>query len=81
VKAHDPRPLFEPYRNPHNPAFYYFEELNPNPNTSVHVATITVNKRTGEVWDVEGSVCWLLLRSSASRPKPVPPKECEEISN
>ncbi|HEX3673900.1 MAG TPA: hypothetical protein VHU87_06470 [Rhizomicrobium sp.] len=79
----DLRPLLEPYRNPFNANFYYFEQLNPNPNTSVHVATIAVNRYTGEVWNVAGSVCRRLIRMNrhANRVKAKAPSECEEISN
>jgi hypothetical protein len=45
VKAYDPNPLLEPYSPSYGGYFYYFEELNPNPNTSAHVATIAVNRK------------------------------------
>jgi hypothetical protein len=82
VKSHDHQPIFEPYPGSPNSGFCYFEELNPNPNTSAYVATIAVNKWTGDVWDVEGSVCHLLIASKKTRVAKSAriPNECE-ISN
>jgi hypothetical protein len=84
VRVNDPKPLLEPYSSSYGGHFYYFEELNPNPNGSAHVATIAVNRRTGDVWDVAGSVCHLIAKSknaASPRGRLRSPAECDEISN
>jgi hypothetical protein len=82
VREHDPNPLLQPYSSSYGGEFYYFEEMNPNPNTSAHVATIAVNRGTGDVWNVAGSVCHLIIKSKTAAPRREAhkPVECDWIS-
>jgi len=80
LKEHGAVPVLESYSNPSNLGFYYFEQINPNSDTSVHVRTVAVDKRFGDIWEVDGSVCHRLDKVTRPR-RGRAPAECEEVSN
>jgi len=83
VRAHDPHPILDPFDGK-SPNFYFFEEIDPNPNRSAHVRSIAVNKTTGDVWSIDG-ICehmWPQLTSKQIRKLTLPrsdtPWECDK---
>lgn len=47
--------------------FYGFVELAPNPGGGARIASFAVNRSTGDVWNMQGSVCTRLTGSTLIR--------------
>jgi hypothetical protein len=47
-----PHADLEPFPDTYD-GFYLFEWINPNPNMSLHVLSLAVNRRSGDVWSID----------------------------
>ncbi|HEY1707633.1 MAG TPA: hypothetical protein VGG10_05170 [Rhizomicrobium sp.] len=46
--------ILVPFTSNPDPRFWYFEQINPDPNVSAHWQFLAVNKHTGDVWQTDG---------------------------
>jgi hypothetical protein len=83
VKKEDRNPILDPFdgKDVH---FFFFEEINPNPNVSAHIRSLAVNKLTGDVWSIDG-ICrhrWPALSDKKVRrlkpPRSDTPWQCDK---
>ncbi len=63
----DPEIGLSLFSDPNDPAFYFVEAAWDNPHGSMIAGHFAVNSRTATLWNVQGSVCFVLTSTNLAK--------------